>query len=35
MYADVYIIYQSYDYSVIGTPSGNYYGKGGFTVATE
>lgn len=34
MYVDVYIIYQSYDYSVYGKPSGDYYGKGGFTVAT-
>ncbi len=34
MYIDVYIIYQSYDYSVYGKPSGDYYGRGGFTVAT-
>jgi hypothetical protein len=34
MYVDVYVIYSSYDYSVYGSPSGDYYGKGSFTVAT-
>lgn len=34
MYVDVYIIYQNYDYKIYGSPSGDYYGKGSFAVAT-
>lgn len=34
MYVDVHVIYKTYDYKVYGSPSGDYYGTGSFTVAT-
>ena len=34
MYVDVYVISQNYDYSIYGSPSGDYYGKGKFAIAT-